>query len=400
MKKYLLSVSFIFIALFICTSDVFAYHSHKDATEAVANGSAVLLCEYYDPDDPDGDDKGEKIYYHFKEVNVDWKSAGFWDIFYKNGSKYVVLTAALDSQNVLTYGLFQDVFYNNDRISYNSDGEKFPQNTETNFKCPAYSFTDFNNLNEICFGDYKTCGENFEKGPFPLQKNGNTIFEVIDKYAGDTVYDSITQEQFLSGNIKDIIKNKTLEYTKQKYAFGTTYDMPAFIASYIDDILQNVAGNNRYKEIADKIKKKADQDLANGDITQEQHDEIVEKTSLSYYEVMGVTSVMGVNPCDDPNCYGLLGIQMTKVVNNVFTFVQFAGPLLVVILTTVDFIKAAAVGTQEEIRKSSQRFVKRVIAAMALFFVPLICSMLFDLAGVTVPENCIGTEFETSNCTS
>ncbi len=399
MKKCLLSVSFIFIALFICTSDVFAYHFHKDALNAVDKGSAVLLCEYYDPDDPEGNDKGEKIYYHFRGAGTNSPlPTGFWDVFYKRGSKYETLESAID-QSLLTYGDFVHVFISNNRISYNSDGEKFPQDTETNFTCPAYSFTDFDNLNEICFGDYKTCGANFEKGPFPLQKNGNTIFEVIDKYASDSVYNSISDEEFLNGDVKAIIKNRTLEFTKIKYSFGTTYDMPAFITSYINDIHTHVADNNKYDERAAKIKTKADQDLAEGNIDQEQHDEIVEKTNQSYYDVMGVTSVIGVNPCDDPNCYGLLGVQMTKIVNNIFTFVQFAGPILVVVLTIVDFIKAAAAGTQDEIKKSSQRFMKRVIAAMALFFVPLICSLFFDLAGITVPENCIGTDFETSNCT-
>ncbi len=381
MKKCLLSVSFIFIALFICTSDVFA-NSLTYTESAVNDGKAVLLCEYTDPDDPNGNDRGEKIFYFFKPVSQNgYQYYSYWNIFYKKKQS------------------FTDIYYgsgpqiaNQTNIHYNSHNERFGNDIEAKFRCPSYSFTDFDYFDEVCFGDYKTCGAHFKNGPFYLQENGNTIFEVINKYASDSVYNSISDEEFLNGDIKAIIINRTMEFTKIKYSFGTTYDMPAFITSYINEIHTHVADDNKYDERAAKIKTKADQDLANGNITQEQHDEIVEKASQSYYDTMGVTSVIGVNPSNDPNCYGLLGVQMTKIVNNIFTFVQFAGPILVVVLTIVDFIKAAATGTQDEIKKSSQRFMKRVIAAMALFFVPLICSLFFDLAGITVPENCIGLD--------
>lgn len=93
---------------------------------------------------------------------------------------------------------------------------------------------------------------------------------------------------------------------------------------------------------------------------------------------------------DDPGCDGLLGGEMTKVVNNIFKTVQYAAPILVAVFTIIDFAKAALTGEADDMKKASQKFPKRAICAILLFFVPLICSMIFSIAGITVPETCIG----------
>lgn len=89
-------------------------------------------------------------------------------------------------------------------------------------------------------------------------------------------------------------------------------------------------------------------------------------------------------------CNGLMGEEFTKIINNIFKTIQYLGPVLVAIFTTSDFLKAVLSGDPADMKKASGKFSKRLVAAILLFFIPLICKLLFGLVGITMPENCIG----------
>ena len=56
--------------------------------------------------------------------------------------------------------------------------------------------------------------------------------------------------------------------------------------------------------------------------------------------------------------------------------VRFVGIILVIVLGMLDFIKATASGEQEEVKESRGKFVKRLIACIALFLAPIIVDLL------------------------
>ena len=68
--------------------------------------------------------------------------------------------------------------------------------------------------------------------------------------------------------------------------------------------------------------------------------------------------------------------------------VRIGGVILLVVLGMLDFVKAAASGEQEEMKKSKSKFVKRLIACVVLFFVPIIVKILVGLVNLGSGENC------------
>ena len=60
-------------------------------------------------------------------------------------------------------------------------------------------------------------------------------------------------------------------------------------------------------------------------------------------------------------------------------FVKYVALVLVIVLGTIDFIKAAGSGEPDAIKKAGQSFVKRVIAVIILFLLPMIIDLILNL---------------------
>lgn len=88
------------------------------------------------------------------------------------------------------------------------------------------------------------------------------------------------------------------------------------------------------------------------------------------------------------DCNALLTPEVQELVRNILNLIKYAGPILVVVLTIFDLIKAALSGDAGELKKVSGRFIKRVIAAVLLFFIPIIIGLIFDFFNIT-SSSCI-----------
>ena len=73
--------------------------------------------------------------------------------------------------------------------------------------------------------------------------------------------------------------------------------------------------------------------------------------------------------------------KFLKFLQDVFNVMKYAGPILCLALSTMDFIKAAASQDKEALKKAAQTSIKRLILAMILFFLPLLIDKLFPLFG-------------------
>ena len=60
---------------------------------------------------------------------------------------------------------------------------------------------------------------------------------------------------------------------------------------------------------------------------------------------------------------------------------QYAGPILCLVLSVSDFIKAAASQDKDALSKATKTTGKRIALAMVLFFIPLLIDYLFPLLG-------------------
>ena len=77
-----------------------------------------------------------------------------------------------------------------------------------------------------------------------------------------------------------------------------------------------------------------------------------------------------------------------SIIDWIMNLIRIGGVILLVVLGMLDFVKAAASGEQEEMKKSKSKFVKRLIACVVLFFVPIIVKILVGLVNLGSGESC------------
>ena len=84
----------------------------------------------------------------------------------------------------------------------------------------------------------------------------------------------------------------------------------------------------------------------------------------------------------DTQTEGSFGWLLQKILN----YIKIAGPILVVLLSALDFIKAVASSEEDAFKKAQSRLVIRLVAALALFLVPTFVELLLGLInGITDP---------------
>lgn len=85
---------------------------------------------------------------------------------------------------------------------------------------------------------------------------------------------------------------------------------------------------------------------------------------------------------------GYCGSLGNKIVNWIFRIVRivrYAVPVLLIILSILDYIKALAADDENEMKKVTGRFVRRLIAASLIFIIPFILDFvlkIFDIPGL------------------
>ena len=77
---------------------------------------------------------------------------------------------------------------------------------------------------------------------------------------------------------------------------------------------------------------------------------------------------------------------------DLFSLIKIAAPALVIILSTIDYIKAITNSNADEMKKANGRTIKRLIIGLIIFFLPFILDILFELLGLYDLSRCnLGT---------
>lgn len=90
---------------------------------------------------------------------------------------------------------------------------------------------------------------------------------------------------------------------------------------------------------------------------------------------------------DDITCEGIFKNgddfnEFGQFLQDIFTAIKVLAPALVIILSTIDYIKAIAASNQDAMKKANQRTIKRVVIGLIVFFLPFLLDLLFELFGV------------------
>ena len=80
----------------------------------------------------------------------------------------------------------------------------------------------------------------------------------------------------------------------------------------------------------------------------------------------------------------LLGAKLTKILIDVFYWIQIVVPILVVALGTADLASAVIAQDQSKMQKATSNVIKRVLVGVAIFFTPTIVGLLLDAASIGV----------------
>lgn len=88
----------------------------------------------------------------------------------------------------------------------------------------------------------------------------------------------------------------------------------------------------------------------------------------------------------EDNCDALLGDPevdgtVANFLQQIFTIMGYLAPVLCVVLSVVDFVKAAASQDKEALMKAAKATGKRVCLALLLFFLPTLINFIFPLLG-------------------
>lgn len=81
-------------------------------------------------------------------------------------------------------------------------------------------------------------------------------------------------------------------------------------------------------------------------------------------------------------CKGLFGDTLTGMVQDALDLMKIAGPILVIVMTIIDLIKAVASGGKDDLSKLGTKTIKRLIYAVLLFVIPSLLDWLFGLFSI------------------
>lgn len=79
-----------------------------------------------------------------------------------------------------------------------------------------------------------------------------------------------------------------------------------------------------------------------------------------------------------PGC-GSLGHKIVSWLFKIIKFVRYAIPALLIILSILDYIKAIASDSEDEMKKVVSRFSKRLIAAALIFIIPFVLEFILNI---------------------
>lgn len=97
---------------------------------------------------------------------------------------------------------------------------------------------------------------------------------------------------------------------------------------------------------------------------------------------------------DELKCEGLLGNpdnedSVAWLIAKILNYLRLLGPLMILILSSLEFLKAVLTSDDESLKKAEKNLITRLILAAALFVLPTLIQVLLDIFGLTSSDVCI-----------
>lgn len=82
-------------------------------------------------------------------------------------------------------------------------------------------------------------------------------------------------------------------------------------------------------------------------------------------------------------CGALLDGDFGALLRQAMNFIRYLFPVVLILLTILDFVKVIASQDQDQVKKAVTRFGKRLIIVIVVFFVPTVLMYLFEILGTS-----------------
>ena len=80
--------------------------------------------------------------------------------------------------------------------------------------------------------------------------------------------------------------------------------------------------------------------------------------------------------------------QVFVVVQFILKLIQWVAPIILIVIGSIDMVKAIIAGKEDEIKKHQQTLIKRLISAVIIFLIPLAVSIVLGWVGGNNWKNC------------
>ena len=71
--------------------------------------------------------------------------------------------------------------------------------------------------------------------------------------------------------------------------------------------------------------------------------------------------------------------SIREIFNEIMLYPRIGVPILIILLGIIDFAKAVMTSKEDEMKASQNKFVKRLIIGIAIFFIPTLVNLIMDL---------------------
>lgn len=237
--------------------------------------------------------------------------------------------------------------------------------------CPKHVYVNFSSKEITMFNSDSVLNSiNSQEWLYTLQDNGSLL--TSDVYAdvnigasNNTCVSDVNKLKNANNAMKYLLVNTTYLDGKSKFV---VYLNNSGVTSYATYITRNYdSGQKCYKSISDK-------NLA--------HELVNNAKSILDLVESGGNIGNSVQTCSDiigdPNEEG----DFAYYLNSAFNFIQYLGPVILIIISIIDYARAISSGDKDIISKLNKKSVTRIIFVFLLFFIPLLIKIILTMFGM------------------
>ena len=102
----------------------------------------------------------------------------------------------------------------------------------------------------------------------------------------------------------------------------------------------------------------------------------------------GLGDMVIFDPEEYTTCDGILGTRLVNFINTIFDYVKILVPVALIALGSFDIGRAVFAGNEDEMKKATKTFIRRLIIAVIIMFSPLLVNFI-----INVVNNATGTGY-------